>query len=335
MKEGYVIHVGHHGPADAIVGVPDRQTRRPTGDQFEVKKSVGSYLIMNRASVWGRRVLPDGKLPKNKEKQDQEDVMEVTDIRYKGDLQFLNWGDDKLGAQAIEIRLLPNSRSLDYDYQRNIQKIEVRVEQDLDQIQLTPGRNEFDYDKESLKIRYLKVHPQNRDSKSKNPDPKIKMYTYYEVTDAATDKGGIKAQEAGLVAGSFVMGYSEKPAALRNLIQLFKEYDVDFGEITPLSPPSDIYSALLKFAQTKPGDFASHVQNYKIRVQDSFEWADSHKALDLTKNGFIALVINNKPNIVWDSAEGKGKEMIEWVLENYPDEYETIKEFMALSRSLK
>lgn len=334
MKEGYVIHVGHHAPADAIVGFPDRQTRRPAGDQFEVKKSVGSYLIMNRASVWGRRVLPDGKLPKNKESA-AEEILEVTDVRYRGDIQFLPWGDNKLGSRAIEIRFLPNSQSLDYAYQKDVQKLDVRIEQDLDQLQLTPGRNEFDYEKESLKIKLIQVHPQNRDSKSKNPDPKIKGWTYYEVTEAALDKGMIKTQEAGFVAGSFLMKYSEKPQALRNLMELFKEYDVDFGDITPLSPPSDIYSNLLRFAGSKPGEFASHIQNFKIKVQDSFEWADSHKALDLTKDKFIALTIDNKPRIVWDNAEGKGNHMIEWVIENYPDQYQTIKEFMALSKSLK
>jgi len=256
--------------------------------------------------------------------------------RYKGNLEFLKWGDNKLGAQAIEIRLLPISQSLDYEYQRSVQKIEVRVEEDQAQIELKPGENKFDPNTEALKIQMLKVHPQNRDSISKNPDPTIKGYTYYEVSDEQVDKAFVKNKEASIVAGNFVVGLSAKPQQLKNLFEIFKGYSVEFGDINRLSNDTDIYSALLKFAEI-PGQFGLLINRYKTDLQDKFELAKSYKALDLTKDGFIAMVIDNKKEIIWEKAEGKGDAMIEWVLENFVEEavYQQTQHFLSLCSKLK
>lgn len=316
MAEGYVIHVGQHAPEKVVIAYPDKNGN-PKGDAFETFKQVGSYLIINRARVWARRVGTDGKLPV---KGEVEEVLEVTDTRYKGNLEFLKWGENKVGAQAIEVRLLPISATLDYEYQRSVQKIEVRVEEDQAQIELDPGENKFDPKIEALKIQFLKVHPQNRDSISKNPDPNIKGYTYYEVSDEQVDKAFVKNKEAALVAGSFVAALSSKPQSLRNLLEIFKGYGVEFGGVNNLSNPTDIYAALLKFADV-PGEFGSQINRYKSELYEQFEYAKSFKALDLTKDGFIALMVDNKKEIIWEKAEGKGDKMIEWVLENFADEY--------------
>lgn len=332
MAEGYVIHVGQHAPEKVIIAYPNKDGN-PKGDIFETHRQVGSYLIINRARVWARRVGIDGKLPG---KGDVEEVLEVTDLRYKGNLEFLKWGDNKIGAQAIEIRLLPISATLDYEYQRSVQKIEVRVEEDQAQIELKPGENKFDPKTEALKIQMLKVHPQNRDSVSKNPDPSIKGYTYYEVSDELVDKSFVKNKEAALVAGTFVTSIAGKPQSLKNLLEIFKGYNVEFGDVNHLSTDTDIYTALLKFADI-PGEFGAQINRYKEDLYKTFELAKSYKALDLTKDGYIALMIDNKKEIVWEKAEGKGDKMIEWVLENFVDEYvyQQSQHFKSLCTKLK
>jgi hypothetical protein len=332
MAAGYVIHVGQHAPETVIIAQPNKEGN-PKGDAFETAKQVGSYLIINRARVWCRRVLTSGKLPT---KDGEEEVLEVTDTRYKGDLEFLKWGTNKLGAQAIEVRFLPISRSLDYDYQRTVQKIEVRVEEDQAQIELKPGENKFNYDTEALKIQMLKVHPQNRDSVYKNPDPTLKGYTYYEVTDAQVDKAFVKAKEASITAGRFVVDISSKPQQLRNLLEIFKKYGVDFKDVNILSNDTDIYTALLKYADT-PGEFGQQVQRYKAELYEKFELAKSYKALDLTKDGFIALTVKNKKDLVFENAEGKGDKMIEWVLDNFVDEtvYQQSQHFISQCSKLE
>jgi len=315
MSKSYVIHVGHHAPEKVIIAYPNRNGD-PKGEVFETHKQVGSYFIMNRARVWCRRVLPSGKLPV----VDQvEQSLEVTDTRYKGNLEFLTWGDNKLGAQAIEIRFLTISSSIDYEYQRTVQKFDPRIEEDTMHIELAPGENKFDTDKEVLKIQFLKVHPRNRDSVSKDPDPKIKGSDYYEVSDEQMDKTFVRNREAALVTGIFVQQLSTKPQSLRNLLEIFKGYGVEFGSVNHLSNPTDIYAALLKFADI-PGDFGAYVQRYKKELLDLFEYAKSFKALDLSKNGVIALLVNNKPEILLDKIEAKGDGMIDWVLENFADE---------------
>lgn len=315
MAKGYVIQVGHYNPQEAIVAYPDDRGRPKEDTIIKVQKTIGKVLIMNRARVYARRVDENLKMVQEAGK---DIVLEVTDKRYRGFLEFLDWGSDKLGAQAIDVMFLTNSQSLDYEYQRTIQKLEPRNE-DI-QIELAPGENKFDYKTEALKIQLFKVHPQNRDSKSKNQDPSIKGFTYYEVTDEQTDKSYTKAKEASITAGAFVKEISTKPVQMRNLFEIFKGYGVEFGSVNHLSNDTEIYSALLKLTD-QPGDFGANVNRYKQDLLDKFDLAKSYKALDLTKDGFIALTVDQKAVIAFEGAKGKGEKMIDWVLDNFLDDY--------------
>lgn len=315
MSNGYVIHVGRYAPERVEIAFPDKDGRPKPDTVIEAFRQNGTTLIMNRARVWARRVTEKGS-PTNESGQ----VLEVTDKAYSGKLEFMDWGKDAVGAQAIEIRFLPTSRSLDYDYQRTVQKLETTIEQGLDQLSLRAGENKFDDKKEALLVQMYKVHPQNRDSKSKNPDPSIKGYTYFEVSEKETDKSFVKTKEAALTAGKFVVDISSKPQQLRNLLEIFTGYGMDFGSVNYLSNDTDIYSALLRFADM-PGEFGLQVNRYKEEVTTLFEKSKSYKALDLTKNGFIAFTFSNKTQVVFENVEGKGEAMIDWVLSNFIDDY--------------
>jgi hypothetical protein len=333
---GYVIKVGHHAPQPVIIGFPDKNTGMPVGEFFETVRQNGAVQIINRARVWCRRVMPDGKLP-------ADTSIEANDPKYKGTLEFLDWQDNKTGAQAIEIRFLTMSSSLDYDYQRTVQKIETKVEDGTDFLYFNPGENKYDPKTEALYIQFLKVHPQNRDSKSKNPDPKIKGYSFYEVNDDNSDRTSIHTKEISLDAGILVRGLSSKNNQLRNLFDILKQQITNinelpvFSNISHLSTETDIYRALLMYTETEPDQLLLHVDRYKKELLEKFEWAKSHDALDITKDGFIALLIDGKPNILWKEVPEKGKKMLDWVIDNFVEEevYIQSRNFKKLCEKLK
>lgn len=330
---GFVIHVGHNSPSKAIVAHPDPLTGQPIGDILEVTKQLGAHNIINRALVWARRVMPDGKMPK----VGNEDVpLEVNDSRYRGNLEFLPWGSNKVGAKATEIRYLRQSGSLDYEYQTVIQKITTRVEDGTDFITLPPGENKFNPDKEALFIQYLIVHPQNRDSESKNPDPMIKGYTYFVKTEKDADMKFISRKEASLDAGLLVKELSISEDKIKNLFEIFIQSNVDFGTVNMLSNPKDMYAALLKYSEADPEDMMKRIERYKAELQKCFEFAKSYNALDLTKDGVIGLTVEGRPNIVFE-VEGKGSKMIDYVVNNFVDPviYERTKHFVSLLSKLK
>lgn len=307
MAAGYVIQIGNEKPGEAIVAQPNKRGE-PSGDQFRTYIRVGTHLIMNRARVWGRRVMVD------KKKQDNGMPIETNTIGYAGELEFLDW--EKEGGYAIDIRYIKESRSLDFEYQENVQKIKIDSEKGAAFIEARAGENKYDYKKDGLLIKFLKVTPQNRDSKSKNPNPEIKGYSFYEVTDEHVDSVSIKERETNIEAGYLVKSLSSKPKLIRNLFEILGNRP-EFGDTNKLSGDRQIYKVLLEFSETNPSDFFFIINEYKKEVQDYFDKATSYKVLDLTKDGHIALNIDNKKELLISGLKAKGDGMVEYMIENY------------------
>lgn len=338
MSKGYVIHVGSHAPQKVIVAVPDKKTGNPTGDVFEVFKQTGVYQIINRTRPWARRVLPGGK-PLT-DASGNEVPLEVDDQRYKGDLEFLEWGDFKTGAQGIDIRYLPQSSTLDYEFQRIRMKIETVPEDGSAFISLTPGENVFDYKTQSLLINLLKAHGQNRDSKSKNPDPLIKGYTFYEVGEKSSDKGFVSAKEKSLDAGLLIKQLSTKPAQLTNLLDVILLSNAEsenplFMTISTLHSQTDIYKTLLLFSEQSTDRLMSHIEGFRNKIIDRLNYAESFKAIDESKAGVVAMVVDAKPQIIFSNIPEKN--MRKWIIDNCFDDvvYGGLKKIFAICDKLK
>lgn len=310
MAGGYVIQVGNEKPAEAIIATPNKKTGEPVGPQIKTYMRVGSHLIINRARVWGRRVI-DGKA-----KSDGTQI-EFNTVGYKGEIEFLEWGAKE--GYALDIRYLTQSRSLDYEYQTNVQKIIINPEQEGAHIKLNAGQNKYDLKKDELLVTFLKVYPQNRDSKSKNPDPAIKGHQYYEVTDEHVDKKSIEKIESSVGASKFVMDLSNKPEQLRNLFKVLGERE-EFGATDLLSGDQEIYKTLLEYADLCAEDFFYLISEYKRGIEEDFKKADSYKALDLTKDGHVAIEVNNKKHLILSDIKAKGQGMVDWMIENYYQE---------------
>jgi len=312
MSGGYVIQVGNERPGEAIIAQVNKKTGEPTGPQMKRYIPVGSHLIINQARVWGRRVIA------GKPKADGPEI-EFNTPGYKGEIEFMDWGTQ--GGYAIEIRYLHQSRSLDFEYQQNVQKIVVRDNQEGNHVKgasivLSAGENKFDSKKDELFISCLRVHPSNRDSKSKNPDPQIKGYKYYGVTDEHVDQGSIKRIETSIEASTFVKNLSNKPSEIKNLFKIMGDRP-EFGETNLLSGDLQIYKVLLEYANAEAVDFFYLIGEYKRGVEDAFRKAESYKALDLTKDGHIALEVNGKKNLIMSDIKAKGEGMIQWMLDHY------------------
>jgi len=332
MAGGYVIQVGNERPGEAIVAQVNKKTGEPTGPQMKRYIPVGSHLIINQARVWGRRVIA------GKPKADGTEI-EFNTPGYKGEIEFMDWGTN--GGYAIEIRYLPQSRSLDFEYQQNVQKIVVRDNQEGNHVKgasivLNAGENKFDPKKDDLFISCLRVHPSNRDSKSKNPDPQIKGYKYYEVTDEHVDQGSIKRIETSIEASTFVKNLSNKPSEIKNLFKIMGDR-TEFGETNLLSGDLQIYKVLLEYANAEAVDFFYLIGQYKSGVEDAFRKAESYKALDLTKDGHIALEVAGKKNLIMSDIKAKGEGMVQWMLDHYieDDVFMATQSFKELVSKLK
>lgn len=332
MSGGYVIHVGSERPGEAIVSQVDKKTGNPTGPQMKRYIPVGSHLIINQARVWGRRYYMKGTTKVT-------DDVEFNTVGYKGEIEFLDWG--KEGGYALDVRYLPQSRSLDYEYQVNVQKIVVNIEQESEYVKgahivLSAGENKLDPKKHPILVMMLKVHPQNRDSKSKNPDPSIKGYRYYEVTDDDVDQTSIKFIETSIEAATIVKNLSTKPDQIRNLFKVMGNRE-EFGDTNLLSGDAQIYKVLLEYANRNPTDFFYLIGEYKRGVEDAFRMATSYKALDLTKDGHIALEVNGKKHLIISDLKAKGEGMVQWILDHYYEDevFMATQQFKELVTKLK
>lgn len=334
----YVIVVGRERPAEALVSQVKKDGTPVGEDQMKRFIPVGTHMMINQTAVWGRRVI-DGKAEKDGK------AVELNTVGYNGELEFLPYGDPK--GYLITTRFLKQSRSLDVDYQNQIQKLKVDWEKgsndqsakltfEAAMLIFNAGENKYDDKKDSLLIQHLKTHGQNRDSVYKNPAPEIMGFTFYEVTDDNVKTASIDKNEKSINVGVIVMEASNNPNDLQVLLEMVGVRP-ELEGIDKLSKPKQVYDALLRFAVSNPNDFKSLIDNWKKKFSDAVEKSKSYKALDLTKDGHIALIVDNKPNLIFSDAEGKGDKMIDWVLANcFKSEiYKKATGFISITEKLK
>lgn len=327
----YVIVVGRERPEEAIVSHADKDGKPVGSDQLKRFITVGKHWLINQTSVWGRRVI-DGKAEKDGK------AVELNTPGYNGEIEFLEHGNAK--GYEITIRFLRKSRSLDMEYQDNIQKIKVdtiKGEDGSAMLMFDAGENKFDEKKDALFIQYLQVHGQNRDSKSKNPSPAIPGFTFYERTEDNVNTASIDKMEKAFDAGFIVKEASKNASDLKVLLEIMGDGRPELEGIDSMSKDKQIYEALLKFALNNPSDFQSLIDNWKKKLSDSIEYAKSFKALDLTKDGHIALIVDNKPQLMFSDVKGKGDKMIDWVFDNCltSEIYKKAQGFISVTEKLK
>jgi len=336
-QNGYVVHAGSYAPQKVTVAHVDKKGNIQDNSKLEVYKQIGVNLLINRYSAWGRRVFKKnvGANSVISKEADKDTEIPLNGSGYEGHIEFLEWGDAR--GYAIECRYLKQSRSLDYEYQENVQKIKIAENSGTAFIELQNGENQFDYKKDALLIYYLQNHPQNRNSKSKNTNPEIAGHSFYQKEDSESDKLAIENMENVLTAGGIVKSYSNNSDDIKNLFDLLSGYKVNFGDVTRLSSDTDIYRAVLQYAQTNPSGFIYLVDLFKKEFSDAVELAKSFNALDTKKEGCVGLLLNNKNTLVFEKVEGKGEAMITSIFNNFAKNgiYQSIITFNGLTNKLK
>lgn len=327
-KELYTIVAGDERPPYIETGFLEKgsgQTQRQEG--------ILGGKVVNRRQVcgiptvsenWGARVI-DGKVP--------DRPVDVKDPNYRGQIQFLTWGDKK--GMLIQTRYLRGYDTLDLLYQNLVLNADSNINPDdansaeVYFLELNSGENEFNEQSDPYKTLFIKNSAYNQNSTSKNPDHISYMY---REKDAAQEQRFVsKAIEDKGDAILMVKGAAASKEELRNL----------YGIVQGLTNNAEIhddllFDALIGLSDSVPSEFINQVKARKQEVSDTFAKAKAYGLLDLTKDGVI-VAGKEKKTILAEEVPAKGEAMVQWVYDHpiHPTAVKAIHQLKQITEKLK
>lgn len=320
----FQIYCGRKRETNALAGYLEKgRNDIIKGEPKEVSIQVGAYGIPNGTEAWGIRLVK-GKRP--------DHIINVEDENYSGEIEFVKWGSHPNIATPIRCRYVPGYRTIDKDYQDL--RLKVTIPEDSAYaalITLSHGPNEFDEQRDYALVQMLKVHHHNEHSVFCNPEAEGWMFK--EIVQEEMDKEETKEIDSKFDCILLVNKASSKPDSIRALFDIVK--GIETKEVNK-DDIQDIYTTLKLFADQKPQIFSNRVQQYKRKVSDVFSKLESYNAIDLTKDGFIAVGQTKKEPILHD-IPAKGKDMVSWAFDNFlePEVYEGIQKIEKIADKLK
>lgn len=280
--------VGGKEPAEVLVGYLNKDNGQPDGNEVKAKIGVGFNVIPNYSRVWGKRgVGKDGK--------------------PDGKIDFLPWGDTK--GESIEIRWLPNSNSLDRQYQINVQKLTV---QDKDaELSLTIGINKFDFKSQKMLIEFLKVHTFNGDNKSR--DPENTNIDFLEYNPSNKIKANTNKIHMRRLAEEYVLDAESDPIKIAILASVFELDQKDTDEV--------LYETLLQKSMDDPQTFLFIITHKRDQAKIKLQAAVDQSLIDFTIPGSIQLRDGTKKTTLIDGLEelGDSEEIINFLVKNFTE----------------
>jgi hypothetical protein len=290
-QNGYSIFVGTEQPRFFQKVQNVDKEGLPFGDAMEVPVGVGTHQISNMCAVWGRRIARDETTKKDLELSG----VEFTDERYKGEIEFLPYQDEK--GQSITLRYIKSQRSLDAQYQENVLNVNTKDMSPF--IDLRAGQNDFDYKKDKLLIEFLKVHPDNQSSVSKNTDPSIKKHVFYELKNEDVSTKEIEHLELrNTLQGNINKWCTEADGVTKVLLKMLLDNGAKIS-VTSISPELQILKALLSFAENNSIKFDALIKEHKQDIVFLLEKAKEKRVIEIGSKHDIKLVhnINDKVSI--------------------------------------
>lgn len=323
--EYYNIYVGAKRPASALMGFLEKGSGQTItkGEVIEIPLEVGAHGFPNYSKVWGKRVIMD----QDKKVVQTNGIVNIEDPRYKGDIQFLKYGDKD--GYFIEVRYLDTCSTLDMQFQINRLKLIIRGDEDKWYIKLPPGENRISPVEKPMFVEFLKVHHCNRNSKSKSPNATLVIYE--EIGEDTMDMTGIKVRESKGDAIFIVKNAALKTGQIKNLLKVIGDIPEGIGRpIDNRASEQEVYNSILELADMNPQFLLDRIENFKRGISDLFIKATSFNIMDLAKHGQIALEVNGKKEILLDKVPGNGNQekILQWLFENYLNE----DNFAALAR---
>lgn len=301
----YTVIAGNHKPQKQLQGFLKKSDGQPAPNAQEVYIAVGVIQVPNYSSVWARRVISN-PTPEQELKM-KNGSLSITDNEYKGELEFLPYGDER--GESVEIRYLPNSSSLDKQYQDTILKLKPRDEDAF--IDLGQGTNDFNYDTHGTLIKFLKVHGRNNDSPSRNPD--IESFDFVEFSPK---KVAFKEREKIVVlntALNLVLNTEGNDDAIATLANI-TGYDWK-------RQPEELFVEMLEDARNEPAKFVGKYQEVKKGILTLLQNSVDIKLLDITQDGVMSFYEKEKKQVLLSDIPSsyKNKGMFSYVIENILD----------------
>jgi hypothetical protein len=220
-------------PAQVMIGHIDPLTGQPKGGSWTATQSVGETAIPNYSTAWGIETKgADGKLT--------------------GEIEFLQWGDQKGGQ--IRLRYLPSCPSLSLNYQ--IEK-KMDVEDEDTEIVVAIGLNKYSEVEDKWLVQMLKHHGLNKSNKSRNPRHNFVMFKDYDpAQELKFEANDIERRQE---AERIVLDARDNEEALRVLAEIF--------EMDPEVPEKYLLKQLLAVTQ-------NHVHFFKVMEAFTKQYGD-------------------------------------------------------------
>jgi hypothetical protein len=325
----YVVFAGDERPAYVDTNFLEKGSGQTafkegwTGGKIANRR--GTCGIPTTSENWGVRLI-NGKIPST--------PVDVKDANYKGEINFLPWGDEK--GMLIMTRYIRGYNTLDYLYQNLVLNADSNMSEDDASsadayfLLLESGENEFDWNREPFLALFVKNTAYNANSVSKNPQHLSSMI--YEKNAEAERKVMTKTMDEKVDAMIIVKGASSGTsyAKLRNLFYIV-------GDLVGSDIQDELlYEVLLNLSDSKPVEFMDKMTSYKRNVSAIFSKATSYQVLDTTKDGVI-VAGRDKKTIIAEEVPAKGEAMIQWIFENPidPISFQAVHQLKQITEKLK
>ncbi len=331
VTEPFKIFVGDNSVNELYAGFLEAgKTTVKGGTSMErLEWQGGDVSFPNYWEAWGRRVVNvKAKNPKGEDVMVTKDVnskgepLTVTDLEYKGEIEFLDQNSDK--GYIIYCRYITGQSSLDYDYQTMRLNL-VTKEKDEKNLMFNLERGEMKINpvKDRAFALAIKVHPMNADSRYKTS--RYQSTIYKEVNVYESNKSNVKALDLDFEAKRVVKASSSSYARLKVLHTVLSDgQEIKYDS----SDENALYDALMLYANEQPAEVLRLFAKYKEGVSGVISMIQAHNDFDFKKDGTIAL--GNTSKKIWmTDVKGKNEdEMVQSIFSNAlePEYYDKINE---------
>jgi hypothetical protein len=296
----YTILAGRKEPAKVLQGALSKSSGQPTGDVQKVSVVVGAIVLPNYSRVWGRRIASGSR--------GDSKSMQVTDRAYTGEIEFLVWGDPK--GEAIEIRYLRQSQSLDKQFQEQIQKLKPADNGDDAFINLQQGLNNFSEREEKMKALMLKHHTLNYSNPSR--DPSNNDYDFVEYDSKSRNKSRVEKLSIKNEVNNFVLSLRDDngnpdSSKVRILAAIFNlDSQLDDGVLL---------EKILDKGEDMPVEFLKTITDYKHKVDILLEDAVDMKVIEFKKNSVMVIEDEKTTTLLRDIEGADEKDQRIWLVQ--------------------
>jgi hypothetical protein len=252
----YTIKVGVGEPQEVLIGEINKTTGLPDGSPQRAMSVLGAVAIPNYSKLYGKR-------------------KRNADNKPTGEFEPVGWGEEE--GEIIELRFLPNCKSLDKLYQDTVG---LKPTDRDGEILLANGINDFDTTKSPMLVAMLKLHTFNGDNKYRDPsNQNIKFREYDEKKEV-----GKSAQQDELLyeAMAHVMAAKDNTKKLKVLAEVHG--------FDGLRQDAVLKGELLAKARSNPQKFLEDHNTFTRLAAATLVKANDFQLLDLSIPGEVRLV---------------------------------------------